>query len=89
MSEVDSNDFVCDYSREKHETELLLQSYKMSRETMVLFQIWITFCLKTKCCLTVCNETLAFYYLLLQHVEEYNFFFSQCVVAKNVFQNNV
>ena len=23
MSEVDSNDFLCDYSREKHETELL------------------------------------------------------------------
>ena len=47
MSEVDSKDFVCEYSREKYEMEFLLQSYKMSKETVTL-----------KRCLTVCIQTV-------------------------------
>ena len=39
MPEIDSKDFVCEYSREKYEREFLLQSYKMSKETVMLFQI--------------------------------------------------
>ena len=39
MSEVDSKDFVCEYSREKYEIEFLFQSYKISKETATLFQI--------------------------------------------------
>ena len=37
MSEVDSKDFVCEC--ENYEMEFLLQSYKMSKKTVILFQI--------------------------------------------------
>ena len=40
MSEVDSKDFVCEYSEyNREEYEILFQSYKMSKETVILFQI--------------------------------------------------
>ena len=48
MSEVDLKDFVCEYSREKYEMEFLFQSYKTSKETVVIFQISIRFCLKNQ-----------------------------------------
>ena len=64
MSEADSKDFVCKYSHEKYKMEFLLQNLKMSKKTLTLFQIWITICLKIKCCLTVYIETLVFYYLI-------------------------
>ena len=38
MSDVDSKDFVCEYSRQKYEMEFLLQSYKLSKKTVILFQ---------------------------------------------------
>ena len=73
MSEVDSKDFMCEYNREKYETDFLLQSYKISKKTLILFQIQITFFFSKIKSLAVYIETLKFYYLLLQHVEEYMF----------------
>ena len=82
MSEADSKDFVCKYSHEKYKMEFLLQNLKMSKKTLTLFQIWITICLKIKCCLTVYIETLVFYLV------SDKYFSNQCLIAKNAFQNN-
>ena len=42
-----------------------------------------------KFCLTVYIETLVFYYLLLEYVEEYIYFSNQCLILKKVFKSNV
>ena len=57
----------------KNMKHFLLQSYKISKKTLILFQIQITFFFSKIKSLAVYIETLKFYYLLLQHVEEYMF----------------
>ena len=74
MSEVDSNDFVCEYSREKHENGVSSSELENDQRDRGTIPNLNNILLKNKCCLTVCIETLEFYYLLLQHMEGYKFF---------------